>query len=243
MRLAALIDIGLFALTAWVAYAADWQTNELCWGLWMTSLLCGWLTIVVAVARTILHHCGMLSLPDADLVDGSPLGGLAKRKISTRAKDLTISLPEEWRMPLLCMGAVLAGLFVTFHFSMFHVIHGALMSVFVRMEPAHLFGPNGYINADFSAVLAYLFGAYWPMVVSTVISRHVQILTGNPGANLRGIYHGVIRMHIFIILAALLGVFGAWYGQAIYDRIILGVLLFLFFFPWPITRQPPQTPV
>jgi len=241
MRLAALLDIGLFALTAYVAYAADWQINELCWGLWITSLLCGWLTITVAIARTLLHVTGVVTLPSEALVDDSPLGGFARRKVSPKTQDLTRLLPQQWQGTILSLGAVLLGLFVTFHFSMFHAIHGALMSVFVRMEPAHLFGPNGYINADFSMILIYLLGAYWPMVVSTVISRHRLILKGNPGANLREIYRGVVKMHIFIILAALLGIVGGLYGKERYDQIVLGLLLFLFFFPWPLAApKPPE---
>lgn len=234
MRLAVLIDLGLFAVTAWVAYAAQWQTNELCWGLWLTSLLCGWLTIVVAVARTILHVTGWWPLAAEALVDGTPLGGLNRRRVTSRAQDLTRLLPEPWRTPLLAGGAVLLGLFVAAHFSFFHVVHAALMSVFVRMEPASLFGPNGFVNADFGVVLGHLLNAYWPMVASTVICRSQLIFRGNPGTNLHGIYRGVVRMHLFIILAALLGFVGALYGREWYDRVVLGVLLFLFFFPWPL---------
>lgn len=242
MRASDLLDITLFALIAWVAYATGWQTNELCWGLWITSLLCGWLTILVSVARTLLHVTAVVPLAPADLIGDSPLGGFHRRKLAAKVPELTALIPQELRSGVLVAGALGIGLFVTFHFSMFHFIHGALMSVFVRIEPASLFGPNSYINADLGTILPHLIGAYWPMIVCTVISRRAVILAGNPGENLHGIYRSVIKMHLFILLSAALGFIGASYGKEAYDQITLGILLFFFFFPWRRRSAEPPFP-
>lgn len=228
----------LFLLTSAVAYYGGWQTNQLCWGLWVTSLTLGWLTIIVSILRVVLHGFNLVPLSPEDLTYGSPLGGFRRKAPSEKeaAQDLSQLVPQPWRAPLLGLFALLLGTFVTFHFTMFHGIHGALLSIFVRMEPASLFGPNGYINADFSAILGHLLGLYWPMIVCTLIARRHTLFSGNPGANLQGIYRSVVKMHIFILLSAFLGVLGAAYGPAVYDQVVLFVLLFLFYYPWERKR-------
>jgi hypothetical protein len=111
-----------------------------------------------------------------------------------------------------------------------------LMSFFLQMEPLHLFGPNGFINADKGVVLAYLIENYWAMILGTFIARRGILLSGNPGVNLKVIYGGVMRIHFFILLSAFL-FFLIYFGIEFYQRFLLLVLLFLFFFPVRIFRR------
>ena len=111
-----------------------------------------------------------------------------------------------------------------------------LMSVFIRMEPERLFGPNGFINADFQEIVLYLTANYWAMVLGTLIARRRQILAGNPGENIKAIYSSVVRIHIFILLSAILS-FLVYFGFEVYNQVLLLILLGLFFY----TRRSPQS--
>jgi len=42
-----LFDLFAFAVTAYIAFALEWKPNELCWGLWISSLTVGWVVIVL----------------------------------------------------------------------------------------------------------------------------------------------------------------------------------------------------
>ena len=69
-----LLDLLAFLLTAIMAFTFEWQANELCWGLWISSLLTGWAVIISAVLRTILHLAGIPLLREEDLTEkGDPL--------------------------------------------------------------------------------------------------------------------------------------------------------------------------
>jgi hypothetical protein len=236
LHMTCLINLALFALTVYAAYSYNWQTNDLCWQLWLTSLLSGWLIIVVAVVRTILHDTGLISLPESDMINGSPLGGIRKTPVPPEA-DLARNLPAPWGMLLSCFFTLVFGAFVLFHFTAFHAIHALFMTIFVRIEPYSLFNPD--TKASYSDILSHLLAIYWPVVVCTVTSRWRSILTGNPGRNMKAIYGRVVRMHIFILLSAFLGGVILFYGKKQYDQLILGVLLLLFYFPWSILKPQP----
>ncbi|MBC8334739.1 MAG: hypothetical protein ISR59_11700 [Anaerolineales bacterium] len=48
-----LIDLGVFFATILLAAEQDWQTRDLVWSLWISSLLLGYLHIILAIAGTI----------------------------------------------------------------------------------------------------------------------------------------------------------------------------------------------
>jgi hypothetical protein len=133
-------------------------------------------------------------------------------------------------------GSIAVGAFTWFHFTFFHTVHAMLMSFFLQMEPKTLFGPNGFINADKMVVFDYLVTHYWPMILGAFIARRGIILAGNPGVNLKAIYQGVMRIHFFILLSAFL-FFLIYFGIEVYQKVLLLVLLFLFFFPIRIFRR------
>jgi hypothetical protein len=235
-----LFEILAFLLTAFSAFYFDWKANELCWGLWVSSLLTGWMVILSSVLRTLLHLAGLPALHDEDLNEkGDPLSAYFRAKTfgssPKEAKNRLASLP-----PLLfVIGSVGIGAFTFFHFTFFHTVHAMLMSFFLQMEPLTLFGPNGFINADKGVVLAYLIEHYWPMILGTFLVRRGIILGGNPGANLKAVYGGVMRIHFFILLSAFL-FFLIYFGIEFYQRFLLLILLFLFYLPIRIFRRSPD---
>ncbi|MBM4352094.1 MAG: hypothetical protein FJ106_19655 [Deltaproteobacteria bacterium] len=236
-----LFEIGAFLLTAIFAFHFDWKANELCWGLWASSLLTGWVVILSSVLRTLLHLAGISVISEVDLNEkGDPLSAFFRAKtFSQNLKDKKnpfASLP----VILMVVGSIGIGVFTWFHFTFFHTVHAMLMSFFLQMEPLSLFGPNGFINADKGVVLAYLVENYWPMILGTFIVRRGIILGGNPGLNLKAIYGGVMRIHFFILLSAFL-FFLIYFGIEFYQRFLLLVLLFLFYFPIRIFRRQPAS--
>jgi hypothetical protein len=234
---ALIFDVLAFLLTGFSAFYFEWQANELCWGLWVSSLLTGWTVILSSVLRILLHLAGVPLLRDEDLGEaGDPLSAFFRSK--TFSKNLKEKKSPLASLPLILMviGSIGIGAFTWFHFSFFHMVHAMLMSFFLQMEPLQLFGPNGFINADKGVVLAYLVDNYWPMILGTFIARRGIILSGNPGVNLKAIYGGVMRIHFFILLSAFL-FFLIYFGIDFYQRFLLLVLLFLFFFPVRIFRR------
>ncbi len=230
-------EIVAFLFTAIFAIHFDWKANELCWGLWVSSLLTGWVVILSSVLRILLHLAGIPVLRKEDLDEkGDPPSAFFRattfgNKLKDSKNPLS-SLPAI----LMVIGSVGLGAFTWFHFTFFHTVQAFLMSFFLQMEPLHLFGPNGFINADKWVILAYLIEHYWPMILGTFIARRGIILSGNPGVNLKTIYGGVIRIHFFILLSACL-FFLIYFGIEFYQRFLLLVLLFLFYFPVRIFRR------
>ncbi|MCX8118938.1 MAG: hypothetical protein N3G78_13545 [Desulfobacterota bacterium] len=232
-----LYEIFAFLLTAISTFYFDWKANELCWGLWVSSLLTGWAVILSSVLRILLHLAGLPVLRDEDLnIKGDPLSAYFRAK--TFGHDLKDGkTPGPTLSPLLMViGSIGIGAFTWLHFTFFHTIHAMLMSFFLQMEPIDLFGPNGFINADKGVVLVYLIEHYWPMILGTFLVRRGIIGGGNPGMNLKAIYGGVIRIHFFILLSAVL-FFLVYFGVEIYQKVLLLILLLFFYVPFKTFRH------
>lgn len=76
-----ILDILAFCLTASMAFLFEWQANQLCWGLWISSLLTGWVVIVSSVLRTLLHLAGVPLLREEDMNEkGDPLSAYFRSK-------------------------------------------------------------------------------------------------------------------------------------------------------------------
>jgi hypothetical protein len=232
-----LFDALAFLLTAFFAFKFDWQANELCWGLWISSLLTGWAVILSSVVRTLLYLGGVPLLQEEDLKEkGDPLSAYFRSKTLSPKISSAKNPIASWPTLLVAVGILGIGAFTWFHFTFFHTVHAMLMSFFLQMEPSDLFGPNGFINADKREVIIYLMTNYWAMILGTLIVRRGILFGGNPGVNLKAIYQGVMRIHFFILLSAFL-CFLVYFGIEVYQRVLLLILLFLFFFPVRVFRR------
>ena len=232
-----LLDLLAFGFTAFMALKFEWRANELCWGLWISSLLTGWLIILSSVLRSLLHLAGIVHLREEDLPETvDPLTAYFRSKAFSTQNVTDSRQFNSWTPVLVVIGILMIGGFTWFHFTFFHSVHGLLMSVFVSMEPEELFGPNGFINAGSNKILAYLIDNYWAMILATLMVRRSYIFSGNPGSNLKIIYQSVVRIHVFILLSAFL-FFLVHFGIETYERVLLMILLFLFFFPFHLLRR------
>jgi hypothetical protein len=79
-----LLDILAFLLTALFAFKFNWKANELCWGLWISSLLTGWVVIISSVLRALLHLAGIPLLREEDLDEkGDPIRIFRRQRASS----------------------------------------------------------------------------------------------------------------------------------------------------------------
>ena len=114
--------------------------------------------------------------------------------------------------------------FFSVHFGMFHFIHSVFLNGFFPLIEEGRGFPNIF------AVLATAWTRYWPIVVTTFISRWSDFpfkrtvsLAG--GETMMKPYANVVRMHLLIFVFA--GLHAAKMSQyAVYP------VLFAYFFPW-----------
>jgi len=213
-----------FALSAAAALLWDWQASDVAWGLWISSLVTGWVILGSAVLRVWLNSAGILRLSCED-------DPAANARLQQFLQTLKAGPGAGWAGLLIPLGMVAFGLFTWFHFTMFHTILGALMSVFLAAEPAELLGPNGYINADTSDLLWHLITTYLAIIVATMVTRWRSILQGNPVQRMQSIYSVIIRLHVFVLLSGFLS-FVILFGEGVYQQVMVLTLLFLCYFPF-----------
>jgi len=134
---------------------------------------------------------------------------------------------------LMAVGGLFLLAFFTFHFGMFHFVHGQFLNAMFPLSGSG----RGFLNPFFMVGAAI--SSYWPLVVATFISRFTDlplkseksIFDKDPMKAVKGAdpfikpYANVIRMHLLIF------VFAGLHAAKMSDYAIYPVLLF-YFFPW-----------
>src|SRR4030043_557309 len=119
------INALIFIFTAYMAITYEWKANELCWGLWISSLLTGWVVILSSVLRTLLHLAGVPLLGEEDLNEkGDPLSAFFRARAFSRKNPSVKDPTANWPAMLPVIGTFGIGAFTWFHFTMFHSIQG-----------------------------------------------------------------------------------------------------------------------
>ena len=213
-----------FAVSATAALIWDWQASDVAWGLWISSLVTGWVILASAALRLGLNAAGIVRLRPENDPGTNPKVTQVLRAFQGGPHAGSLG----WLVPV---GLVAFAAFTWFHFTIFHAILGTLMSVFLAAEPAELLGPNGYINADFTDVLLHLIRAYLAIITATIVTRWRSIAQGNPVQRMQSIYSAVIRLHVFVLLSGFLS-FVILFGQGVYQQVMVLTLLFLCYFPF-----------
>jgi hypothetical protein len=243
-------DLLAFAVGLAVVWVRGWNTTDLIWSLWLSSLVVGYALIVWAVVQPALELLGLGWRHRAE-VEASPA----------------------WRNPrerLLLLGAALVGaafyiVFFTVHFGGFHYVHAQfLLSSY----------PLGFeYHTMNSAALAEVMRRYWPALPSAFLARRyaftrrafggMQRLDASWGQNrgqipqvsdplaprqqdqaiprsrwgemaesrVTGPYLQVMRMHIVIIA------FSALHAARRESFPVFAAVYGLYFFPWRLMRR------
>lgn len=200
-----------FAFASFFAVTQDWSLPEFCWTTWLAGLMYAWGCIATAVFQIILS-------PQANKTfAGERLAFLRK-------------LPPNWRSVLFAAAAVAAAIVSFQLYSYLFGFYGLFLSVFAEMEPASLFGRNGFINSDFYTPLFYLLERYWPMAAGVLIMNWQDYTGPDPWKRiLLPMQKEILRIHL-MILALPFFCLAAWaLFRHSYQSITIVLLMGLFY--------------
>ncbi len=133
------------------------------------------------------------------------------------------------------LGALFSGLFLaaffTFHFGMFHFVHGVFLNLFFPLVPERHGPPNVFL------MIGTALAAYWPFVLMTFVSR-VRDFPWREAPDEQGKvmfqpYLNVVRMHLLIFI------FAPLYFLHVANLALIPILLF-YFFPWRLFNRERQ---
>ena len=238
-----ILDVMAFFCTMYAAWALNWSTTDLVWGLWLSSLTIGYVTILSAIiggayiGTRVIHH------PE---------------------------FPAQYRMMASIGGVVFATFmlgFFSFHFGAFHSGHAVFLSDFFPLEgiePRAFSGtfmnPPALLEIAFTQLVP-LYGLFvipiliaerhyvfkgltdaWQAFHDTTLDvaqskqalrsgKMKQAMAGSFGQP----YINVIRMHLLIF-------FFAFANSMNVDSFVMYVVVCLvYFFPWKMLKRPAIT--
>ena len=224
------LNLLAFAIGLALAYALDWQARDLIWSLWLSSLVTGYLTIVIRIGRGLSGRTALLRQ------QGSPAQG---RIVFATARTL--------------LAVFLLGFF-SLHFCGFHAGHAVFLSQFFPLP-----GVNGqdFSSAFMNPLLLWktaitsIVPMYGLFLIPVFINERKYIL-GTPlkdgekkTTSRRQLsdafsrpYINVVRMHLLIFFFA----FSA--TMALPTTAVMIVVYAVYFFPWSecFTRQAETAP-
>ena len=219
-------DAVAFVLGLAVARWAGWNTGDLVWSLWLSSLVVGYATIVWMIGQP-AAALALASWRDRALVESNPR-----------------MLIGFW--VLLAVGVAFFLAFFTIHFVGFHYGHSQILISFFPIDP----GDGG--RATDARMSTYLEVArrYWVFLPSAFLAHRAAFLrkplslsrdmslTSLGGSNKLGDlfsepYRNVIRMHLLIFFF-----FFAHFAR-LENFAVYAVVYAAYFFPWRLVRRPP----
>jgi hypothetical protein len=208
-----------------IAWFGGWDTKDLVWSLWLSSLMVGYAMIVWnifgPVAQQLRQSVGGTEPP---LMGQSAMNGVAG------------------------VGGLFLLAFFTFHFGMFHFVHSIFLSTFfpVTADRARGFpGPHIYwqVVKDywpfvFVAAVAERQAFKRPVPVSAAVSTSVTATAIaarkarlGAGDNMMTPYKNVIRLHLLIF-------FFAFASFAKLESFwVYAVVYAVYFFPWRLLKR------
>ncbi len=172
-----------FLFTAMLVFFQEWQTDELVWGFWITSLTTGYAIILISITGMVVG---------ANQPDGKP---------SRFAAGSTFGCPASgW--------SVYAGLF---HGSFWYVSfrdRSVSTRVFSDVFRPGL-PPSGFVNVPF--LISQSLRHFWPLVLLSLVTQigtFRRAWTSPIGNAVAEPYKNVIRMHLSIFALAFFSIAG-----------------------------------
>jgi hypothetical protein len=232
-------NLAAFAVGLGCAWMLGWQTTDLVWSLWLSSLMLGYLSI--------------LSMIGKGLYIGS-------------AVVFSENFPQQHRAKVILIGSCTALFVLAFfsvHFCAFHAIHAGFLSSFFPLSGVP---KQAFVRAFLNPILLckdachYLMPQYWAFLIPVVIaerrtilgsigtllqkprldSDHIGQLLKASGASGHGLfsrpYLNVVRMHVLIFF------FAFCHALKIDSFPIYVVVYAVYFFPWSILRKDAGNP-
>jgi hypothetical protein len=218
-------DLVAFVAGLAVARWAGWNSGDLVWSLWLSSLVVGYSTIVWMIVQP-AFALGMASWREREL-----------------AATVPHSLAIFWS--LIVAGALFFLAFFTFHFGFFHYVHSQILISFFPIHP----GATRSTDANM-ATYVEIARRYWPFLPSAFLAhRHAfqrrplslsfdgstgSVSGGKPrmGALFSEPYRNVSRMHMLLFFF-----FFAHFAK-LENFAVYAVVYAVYFFPWRLVRRP-----
>jgi hypothetical protein len=214
-----LVDLLLFAASAAMAWLGRWQAGDLVWGLWLSSLIVGYGLLLVGILSPVVR--GDPSGWGIGQSGPPPLGPV--HPVSSVSSPAGLWVMRLLELPV----AAFLIVFFTFHFGMFHLVHGIFLSMFFPPTGAAPTGQFSALGHEFKQILA----THWSFVVLSLISAREAFAQASVAFTPFTSYRNVIRMHLMIF-------FFAFAKLAHLDgRLIYLAVLFVYFYPWQAMRR------
>jgi len=215
-----------------IAWFAEWETTDLVWSLWLSSLVVGYAMIVWTVTKTLREFIS---------------GAVADRTSGETA-------PKLAGLGLLSFGALFMLAFFTVHFGGFHLGHSIFLSSFFPIHPGEKI-TGLFLSWD---TYAEVFRRYWIFLPAAFIAERAGFFSSDKkppkddgavtveaiakrkarnaaGGEMMAPYKNVIRMHLLIFFFA-----GASFAK-LDSFIIYAVVYAVYFFPWKLLKKPSPT--
>lgn len=223
-------DALAFALGLGLAWYFKWETRDLVWSLWLSSLVVGYAMIVwtifgtgaVFATKAWENRAGLEGMSRGQLVAG---GSVA------------------------LMGGLFLLAFFTVHFGMFHFVHSVFLGVFFPINP-----DNAKSFPGIGLYLEVLQRYWWFLPAAAIAERAAFRLPWDESAEPSGAvsaaapgpareakakmgnammapYKNVIRLHLLIFF------FAAAHFAKLDNFLIYAVVYAVYFFPWRLVKK------
>lgn len=171
--------LGGFAVSAGFTLTSDLSLAGFCWSFWLVGLYSAYFAALRFALSLFVHRATLL-----------------KERFVPNA---TVAPATLMLVAIAVTGIVGAALL--YAASWVYGFYGLFLSVWVRMPPEELFGPNGFINSDFWTPVAYLTRAYWPLVAGQLVSEAAWLLSTGSLWSVQGgaPERRIVALHVMIM--------------------------------------------
>lgn len=226
-------DLLAFGAGLALAWFGRWETRDLVWSLWLSSLLVGYAMIVWSIFGPVVF-IGRKIWPERANLRVEPTG----------------------KMVLGGSALVIGGLFMlaffTVHFGLFHLVHSVFLNAFFPVASG--------LRAPGVALYWQVLQTYWPFVVVAAVAERgafrlappepagppdtavtVEAIAARKARNaarggmtgMMAPYRNVVRLHLLIFF------FAAAHFAKLDSFLIYAVVYAVYFFPWRLVKKSP----
>lgn len=206
-------DALAFVIGLGMAWYFKWETRDLVWSLWLSSLVIGYAMIVWTIFRPAISVTREAAGNGAPTAGAAAIGGL------------------------FFVGGLFMLAFFTVHFGMFHLVHSVFLNSFFPVEPGLKASmPNAKLYWE-------VFQHYWWFLPAAAIAERAAFRLnpdGSAGVADTSMkpedvapYKNVVRLHLLIFF------FAAAHFAKIDNFIVYAVVYAVYFFPWRLLKRNP----
>lgn len=205
-------DLLAFGAGLAIAWHFQWQTTDLVWSLWLSSLLVGYATIVWLIFGPVY-------------------------RISREARTNGASFVEQAGLTLAAgAGGLFLLAFFTVHFGMFHFVHSVFLNTFFPVAKT-----KGFPGVALYLEVLRRYWYFVPMAAlaerqvfrNPVASAQTgtSAIAGGAGGSMMIPYKNVIRMHLLIFFFVFVHI------AKLDGFLVYAVVYAVYFFPWRLVKK------